>query len=52
MLDAIGDLAFDQSFNQLESGEEHQYVVDFNNAFTLIGLVRIVTPIKVLSYLF
>ncbi|KAI1860210.1 hypothetical protein JX265_010134 [Neoarthrinium moseri] len=38
MLDAIGDLAFDQSFHQLESGEEHQYVVDFNNAFMLIGL--------------
>lgn len=39
MLDAIGDLAFNQSFHQLESGEEHQYVIDFNNAFTLIGLV-------------
>ncbi|KAH7129184.1 cytochrome P450 [Dactylonectria macrodidyma] len=38
MLDAIGDLAFNQSFHQLESGEEHQYVIDFNNAFTLIGL--------------
>ncbi|UPL02936.1 hypothetical protein LCI18_013870 [Fusarium solani-melongenae] len=38
MLDAIGDLAFDQSFHQLESGEEHQCVVDFNNAFMLIGL--------------
>lgn len=44
MLDAIGDLAFDQSFHQLESGEEHQYVVDFNNAFMLIGLVSRVLP--------
>ncbi|KAK5446757.1 hypothetical protein LTS15_009690 [Exophiala xenobiotica] len=39
LLDVVGDLAFDQSFNQLESGEEHQYVIDFNNAFMLIGLV-------------
>ncbi|KAH7002481.1 cytochrome P450 [Ilyonectria destructans] len=39
MLDAIGDLAFNQSFHQLEAGEEHQYVIDFNNAFMLIGLV-------------
>ncbi|KAJ3543133.1 hypothetical protein NM208_g3730 [Fusarium decemcellulare] len=44
MLDAIGDLAFDQSFHQLEAGEEHQYVIDFNNAFTLIGLLLIKHP--------
>lgn len=41
MLDVIGDLAFNQSFHQLESGEEHQYVIDFNNGFMLIGLVCI-----------
>jgi hypothetical protein len=41
LLDAIGDLSFDQSFNQLSSGEDHQYVIDFNNAFMLIGLVSI-----------
>lgn len=38
LLDAIGDIAFNQSFGQLESGEDHQYVTDFNNAFMLIGL--------------
>lgn len=43
MLDVIGDLAFNQSFYQLESGEEHQYVIDFNNAFMLIGLVCIIS---------
>jgi hypothetical protein len=40
MLDTVGDLALNQSFDQLVTGEEHQYVVDFNNAFMLIGLVR------------
>lgn len=43
LLDAIGDLSFDQSFNQLESGEDHQYVIDFNNAFMLIGLVSVLS---------
>ncbi|GKT46108.1 tryptamine 4-monooxygenase [Colletotrichum spaethianum] len=38
MLDTIGDLAFGQSFHQLESGQEHQYCIDFNNAFMVIGL--------------
>ncbi|KAL1905731.1 hypothetical protein Sste5344_008537 [Sporothrix stenoceras] len=32
------DLSFNQTFGQVESGEEHQYVKDFNNAFMLIGL--------------
>lgn len=39
MLDVIGDLALNKSFGQVTSGKEHQYVVDFNNAFMLIGLV-------------
>ncbi|PVH69492.1 cytochrome P450, partial [Cadophora sp. DSE1049] len=39
MLDVIGDLALGQTFKQLETGEEHQYAIDFNNAFMLIGLV-------------
>lgn len=39
LLDAIGDLAFGESFGQLQTGEEHQYVTDFNRAFMLIGLV-------------
>lgn len=39
MLDVIGDLALNKSFGQVTSGREHQYVVDFNNAFMLIGLV-------------
>ncbi|CAK7203110.1 hypothetical protein SEUCBS139899_005839 [Sporothrix eucalyptigena] len=38
MLDVIGDLSFNKTFGQVESGEEHQYVKDFNNAFMLIGL--------------
>ncbi|KAH7177201.1 cytochrome P450 [Fusarium sp. MPI-SDFR-AT-0072] len=38
MLDVIGDLALNKSFGQVTSGKEHQYVVDFNNAFMLIGL--------------
>ncbi|KAK2132270.1 cytochrome P450 [Fusarium oxysporum II5] len=38
MLDVIGDLALNKSFDQVTSGKEHQYVVDFNNAFMLIGL--------------
>ncbi|EGU87694.1 hypothetical protein FOXB_01790 [Fusarium oxysporum f. sp. conglutinans Fo5176] len=38
MLDVIGDLALNESFGQVASGEEHQYVTDFNNAFMLIGL--------------
>ncbi|CZR68102.1 uncharacterized protein PAC_18001 [Phialocephala subalpina] len=38
LLDAVGDLSFDRSFDQLKSGEDHQYVIDFNNAFMLIGL--------------
>jgi hypothetical protein len=41
MLDVIGDLALNKSFGQVTSGKEHQYVVDFNNAFMLIGLVSI-----------
>lgn len=41
LVDAIGDLALDQGFGQLESGEDHQYMIDFNNAFTLIGLVSL-----------
>ncbi|KAH7225204.1 cytochrome P450 [Fusarium oxysporum] len=39
MLDVIGDLALNKSFGQVTSGKDHQYVVDFNNAFMLIGLV-------------
>ncbi|KAJ2890852.1 uncharacterized protein MKZ38_001275 [Zalerion maritima] len=38
LLDTIGDLAFGKSFGQLQTGEEHQYVTDFNRAFMLIGL--------------
>ncbi|KAF8847666.1 cytochrome P450 [Acephala macrosclerotiorum] len=38
LLDAIGDLSFDRSFDQLKSDQDHQYVIDFNNAFMLIGL--------------
>ncbi|KAJ4124781.1 hypothetical protein BFJ70_g7771 [Fusarium oxysporum] len=41
MLDVIGDLALNKSFGQVTSGKEHQYVVDFNNAFMLIGLERV-----------
>ncbi|RYC93541.1 hypothetical protein BFJ63_vAg3521 [Fusarium oxysporum f. sp. narcissi] len=41
MLDVIGDLALNKSFDQVTSGKEHQYVVDFNNAFMLIGLERV-----------
>ncbi|ENH74671.1 Cytochrome P450 67 [Fusarium oxysporum f. sp. cubense race 1] len=41
MLDVIGDLALNKSFGQATSGKDHQYVVDFNNAFMLIGLERV-----------
>ncbi|KAH6676808.1 cytochrome P450 [Halenospora varia] len=50
LLDAIGDLSFDQSFNQLSSGEDHQYVIDFNNAFMLIGLDAYFGLQRVFSY--
>lgn len=40
LLDAIADLALGESFGQLQSGKEHQYVTDFNKAFMVIGLVR------------
>ncbi|KAK7709236.1 hypothetical protein SLS57_008771 [Botryosphaeria dothidea] len=50
MLDAVGDIAFNQSFDQLESGHDHQYVIDFNNAFTLIGLVSARTPSGTLAH--
>ncbi|EXA32709.1 hypothetical protein FOQG_14383 [Fusarium oxysporum f. sp. raphani 54005] len=45
MLDVIGDLALNKSFGQVTSGKEHQYVVDFNNAFMLIGLQNTFAPI-------
>ncbi|VTT81617.1 unnamed protein product [Fusarium fujikuroi] len=45
MLDVIGDLALNKSFGQVTSGKEHQYVVDFNNAFMLIGLQNTFAPV-------
>ncbi|KAE9377619.1 cytochrome P450 [Stipitochalara longipes BDJ] len=41
LLDAISDLSFNRSFDQLKSGKDHQYVIDFNNAFMLIGLTQV-----------
>ncbi|RBQ69331.1 hypothetical protein FVER14953_04347 [Fusarium verticillioides] len=46
MLDVIGDLALNKSFGQVTSGKEHQYVIDFNNAFMLIGLERVEDYLK------
>ncbi|EWG42582.1 hypothetical protein FVEG_04347 [Fusarium verticillioides 7600] len=45
MLDVIGDLALNKSFGQVTSGKEHQYVIDFNNAFMVIGLQNTFAPI-------
>ncbi|KAF5974370.1 benzoate 4-monooxygenase cytochrome P450 [Fusarium coicis] len=45
MLDVIGDLALNKSFGQVTSGKDHQYVIDFNNAFMLIGLQNTFAPI-------